>query len=143
MRIIVNTNRIIAALIRDSVSRRLLFSGKADFCTLETAKAEVAKYRAYIAQKSGLTSEAFDETFQSILQKMLVYPKEGIEEFVYREAQKIMDSIDPDDTPFIALALSIPNDGIWTDDQHFARQKKIQSWSTPRLLKRLGLKTLF
>ncbi|MEM3381181.1 MAG: PIN domain-containing protein [Candidatus Bathyarchaeia archaeon] len=42
------------------------------------------------------------------------------------EIRKILDTIDPADTPFIALALSVENDGIWSDDKHFKRQSKIK-----------------
>lgn len=139
MNLVVNTNRIIAALLRDSVSRRILFSGKADFCTLETAKDEVSKHRDYLLKKSKLSQAEFDTALRLIMAKMTIHPKEGIEEPVYREARKIMDAIDPDDTQFIALALATSNDGIWTEDKHFLKQKEVPVWSTSRLLKRLNL----
>ncbi|MBI4014875.1 MAG: hypothetical protein HY365_02890, partial [Candidatus Aenigmarchaeota archaeon] len=53
------------------------------------------------------------------------------------EAKRIMDKIDPDDTPFIALALAVENDGIWSSDKHFERQNKIKIWKTETLLKLL------
>ena len=42
------------------------------------------------------------------------------------EAKEIMDKIDPSDTPFIALALVVENDGIWSDDRHFEEQNRIK-----------------
>ena len=35
------------------------------------------------------------------------------------EAKKIMDKIDPDDTIFIALGLSLKNEDISSHDRHF------------------------
>jgi predicted nucleic acid-binding protein len=35
------------------------------------------------------------------------------------EAKEMMQKIDPDDAPFIAAALAVDNEGIWTDDAHF------------------------
>jgi predicted nucleic acid-binding protein len=51
------------------------------------------------------------------------------------EAAKIMQSIDPDDVPFIAAALAVDNEGIWTDDAHFDRQQRIRVFKTSSLLK--------
>ena len=39
------------------------------------------------------------------------------------------------DVPFLALALSTPNNGIWTDDKHFERQKKVKIWKTADVVK--------
>jgi predicted nucleic acid-binding protein len=50
------------------------------------------------------------------------------------EARKIMDKIDPSDTPFMALALAVENDGIWSDDRHFLRQRRVKTWKTKDLL---------
>jgi len=53
----------------------------------------------------------------------------------HKEAEKIMGKIDKDDVPFVALALSFPNDGIWSEDKHFLKQKKVRVWQTQDLLK--------
>jgi len=53
----------------------------------------------------------------------------------HKEAEKIMGRIDKDDVPFVALALSFPNDGIWSEDKHFLKQKKVRVWQTQDLLK--------
>jgi len=50
------------------------------------------------------------------------------------EARDVMDSIDPDDTLFIAAALAVENNGIWSDDLHFQRQKKIRIFKTSHLI---------
>ena len=37
-----------------------------------------------------------------------------------------MHDIDRDDVMFIAAALAVENEGIWTDDKHFQRQKRLE-----------------
>ena len=54
------------------------------------------------------------------------------------EAKQIIASIDPDDVPFIAAALVVDNDGIWTDDAHFNRQKIIRVFRTASLARSLN-----
>ena len=51
------------------------------------------------------------------------------------EAKEIMDKIDKDDTKFIALALAVDNDGVWSDDRHFEMQTTIRIWKTSELAK--------
>ena len=53
----------------------------------------------------------------------------------FREAERVMGKIDRDDVPFVALALSLPIDGIWTEDKHFLKQKRVKAWRTRDLLK--------
>jgi len=54
-----------------------------------------------------------------------------------KEAEKIMDRIDIDDVPFVALVLSFPNDGIWTEDKHFLKQRRVKVWRARELLRLL------
>ena len=51
------------------------------------------------------------------------------------EAMKIMSKIDEKDAQFIAVALSIKNDGIWSNDKHFEKQEKIQVFKTIDIIK--------
>jgi len=45
-----------------------------------------------------------------------------------------MHEIDADDAPFLAAALSIRCDGIWTEDPHFLKQTATKVWRTKDLL---------
>jgi len=47
-------------------------------------------------------------------------------------SRKILLS-DPDDTPFIALASAVENDGIWSDEEHCKKQSRIGVWKTREL----------
>ncbi len=50
------------------------------------------------------------------------------------EAEEIIGEVDEKDVPFVALALSVPNDGIWSDDEHFKKQGAIRTWSTTEII---------
>jgi predicted nucleic acid-binding protein len=50
------------------------------------------------------------------------------------EAERIIGKIDTGDIPFIALALSIKCDGIWSDDNDLKRQSKVKVWSTREMI---------
>jgi predicted nucleic acid-binding protein len=57
MRLAVDTNRIIAALVKDSASRKILLSDKFDFLTIEITKQEIEEHRQELLDKTRLTDE--------------------------------------------------------------------------------------
>lgn len=136
MKLVVDTNRIIAGLIRDSASRKILLSGKFEFLTVGITKSEIEEHKQEIIDKAKITEEEFNRIFSLLFSKIFVISDVTIEAKM-EEAKQIMDNIDPDDTPFIALALSVENDGVWSDDKHFQQQNRIQIWKTDVLIKLL------
>lgn len=132
MRLVVDTNRVMAALIRDSSSRRILLHLNAELITIPLLKEEVMKYKEVIMTKSKLNETSFDLILQKLYEKMAVLNEEIITKY-REEANAIMDKIDPDDTQFIAAALATNSD-IWSDDSHFQQQKKIKIWKTKDLV---------
>jgi predicted nucleic acid-binding protein len=55
MKIIVDTSRIIAALIRNSYSRTILLSDKFEFLTVNIAKFEIEEHTPEILEKAQIT----------------------------------------------------------------------------------------
>ena len=135
MRLVVDTNRIIAALIKDSISRESIFHLNAQLIAIPLLKEEVLKHKSIIVEKAALSETTFDLILQKLYENM-----DGLDEEIpkkYREeAAKIMDKIDPDDTQFIAAALATNSD-IWSDDTHFTKQNKVKVWTTKELIKSL------
>lgn len=131
MRLIVNTNRIIAALIRDSFSRKIILHLNAELIAIPFLQQELAEHKLEILQKSKLPEFEFDAILDKLHARMILLDQKVIEEFM-KEAIEIMDKIDSDDAPFIAAALATKSD-IWSDDPHFQQQKKIKIWRTKDL----------
>jgi len=129
MRLILDSNILISALIRDSKTREIILKSGFEFFHPRIAIENLNKYKELIIQKSGL-----DELEYEIILKEMVSRIALIDNAVFldklKEANRIMDKIDIEDVVFIALALSIQNDGIWTDDSHFQKQKKIKIYRT-------------
>ena len=72
----------------------------------------------------------------SLLENLILVSIDGYENKM-EEGMKIIGKIDEKDTQFIALALSIENDGIWSNDKHFEKQKKIKVFKAVDILKLL------
>ena len=133
MRLIVNTNRIIAALVRDSVSRKIITHIDAELITIDFSQKEIGKYKTLITKKAKIDYEEFDVILDKLKGYLVILDDRIISEYV-DEARRIMDHIDPDDTPFIAAALATKSE-IWSDDKHFERQNKVKIWKTKDLIK--------
>jgi predicted nucleic acid-binding protein len=133
MRLIANTNRIIAALVRDSASRKIIMSGKLELVTLKFSLKEVSRHKREIQAKAEITPKEFAKLLGMLLKKIYMVEDNLITKRM-KAAHKIMGQIDKADEPFIALALTIKNDGIWSDDKHFMKQKAIKVYTTAELI---------
>ena len=137
MKIIVDTNRIIAGLLKDSTCRKILLNEYFEFYTPEYLFEEIENHRNMILVKSKLNEETFQIVFELILKRVNVVPKSKFYRY-YQEGVQIIGNIDMDDVPFISLALSMHNDGIWSEDKDFRKQKRIRIWSTEELINIIG-----
>lgn len=131
MRLIVDTNILISALIKESVTRKIIMHIKAKLYSPKFLQEEVEKYKDEILRKAKLTETEFIVLFDQIKSKIIFLEYESLGSN-YDEAEKIMKKIDPKDTPFIAAALATNSD-IWSDDKHFEKQKRVQVWKTKDL----------
>ena len=133
MKLIVDSNRILSALIKDGLTRKLLFSKEFEFYTPDYVLEEVREYKEYVVKKTGMTFEQIELLFQIVLENINIIPEEKVKKKM-EEAIKIMENIDRDDSPILACALVVPNDGIWTEDKHFEKQTKVKVWKTEELI---------
>ncbi len=46
----------------------------------------------------------------------------------------LMEAVDPKDSPFLAVGIALPLDGIWSEDGHFAKQTKLKQDTARELL---------
>ena len=134
MIIIIDTNVLISALIRDSVTRKIIVYSGLNFYYPEISLHEIRKYKNLILKKSGLSEDDYENLLGKILEYVLLVPTEEIEEKL-EEAKSIMLHIDPDDVVFIAAALSYPDSLIWSDDAHFEKQARIKVLKTYQFMK--------
>ena len=136
MKLVIDTNILIAALLKDSVTRKILMHPLFSFYIPEHAFKEFAHHEKALIKKSGLTKHRFHEVLASLKKKLIIVPTEEYSGR-YPEALRAMKNIDGTDAPFIALALSFDNDGVWTNDAHFEKQYLVRVWSTADLINEL------
>jgi predicted nucleic acid-binding protein len=125
MIIVIDTNILISALIKDSITRRIIVGSGMSFCYPEISLHEVRKYKKTIMEKSGLGQKELDLLLDNLLEYVVLIPTELIKEHL-DEAKSVMLEIDPKDAVFIAAALAYGNSIIWSDDKDFHRQSRIK-----------------
>lgn len=132
MRIVIDTNRIIASLIRDSTSRKILLNENFSFVTPDHSFFEIYKHEEEIREKANVTHEGFEILIALIFEKIEVIPKSDYISFINESKRLISDM---DDVPFIAVSLALRTDGIWSDDKHFQQQADVRVYRTGDIAK--------
>jgi predicted nucleic acid-binding protein len=127
MKFIIDTNRIIASLIKNSLSRQIINSPLFEFITPDYSLQELSKYEMIIRKKAKLTHKELDLLLALIFEQITIIPKEEYQDFLDKVKTYIEDI---DDVPFVALALAKKVDGIWTDDTHFQTNKQFTVFRT-------------
>jgi predicted nucleic acid-binding protein len=102
----------------------------------EYALEEVRRHRQKIARYARLTPREVDLLLNLLVESVTVVPRERILPS-FQEAEAMMGSVDPDDVPFVALALAVENNGIWSNDRAFERLPGIKVWKTSEIRKYL------
>ena len=136
LRLVVDTNIILSAMIKDSTIRKIIVESDIDFFTPDFTFDEINRHLNYICKKNSLNRK-INLKILAVLSKYINVVDFGFYAHKITEARKLIGKIDEKDIPFLALALSFENDGIWTNDKHFLKQKKMKIWGTKEILKRL------
>ena len=131
--IVIDTNIIISAIIKDSVTRKILVESSLDFGFPKISVAEIEKHKDYIMEKSGLGKLDFEKLLNTLFEYIYLIPQEIVQPQM-EKAASVMGKIDIKDVVFLAAALAL-NSPIWTDDKDFERQNIIKIIKTSDLVR--------
>ena len=131
--LVIDSNVLFSALIKDSVTRRIILESKEKFLLPYYFFEELKSHKQLIKEKTRLTDEELDILMGSLLNKIEIVPKHRLSENS-KEAFDLLKDIDMNDTPFVACALAYPGSAIWSDDKRLKQIKKIKVISTKELI---------
>jgi len=136
MKLVIDTNRIMAGLLRDSTSRKIILHDSFSFYAPDFIETELNKHRLYLLKKAKIPKEDFNLLMQILLNNVKRVP---FEDFLdgYDRAMEIMKPVDENDAPFLAVGLALGIEGIWTEDRHFLRQEILKVYSTGDLIENI------
>jgi predicted nucleic acid-binding protein len=136
MKLVIDTNRIMAGLLKDSSSRKIILHHSFSFFAPDYCETELFKHRQYLMKKVNSSGPDFDLLMHTLLDHVVMVPFEDFEH-AYGHAMEIMETIDANDAPFLAVGLALDIGSIWTEDRHFQKQDLLKVFSTRGLLETL------
>ena len=134
MDLVVDANILFSALIRDSFTYNLLFSGSFHLFTPEYIFTELEKHKEEILKKTERSEEEFFRLLEILKRRIVIVPLEELVPYA-GDAEKLTP--DPDDMAYFALALKL-NCAIWSNDKKLKEQDKIEVYNTHELSKISG-----
>ena len=118
MKLVVDTNIVFSALINPNSiigSVLLNYNDFIDFYSPSLIVAEIDKYHEKLKKYSKLESDELNEIKSYIINSITIINEEYINIKSWEKAYNLIQNIDEDDTPFLALSIDL-NCLLWTGD---------------------------
>ena len=131
MRLVVDTNILISALIKNSLTRKIITGIGYEFFVPSFALDEISKYKNYICEKANITSLIFEEILEILFDNVEIVSIDFYREYLKKSEKLISDK---EDVAFLALSFAL-DCALWSDDKHFDEQDEIKIFKTKDLAK--------
>lgn len=135
MKVVIDSNRVLAAMIKDSTTREILLDPLFEFIAPDFILSEVRNYKERVTEIAEIDENEFDILLALIFEHITIIPEIGYREFIDSMKNEISD---PKDLPYIAACLASNAQYVWTHDPHFDEQNKIKKLTNIDLLKISG-----
>ncbi|MFC6988456.1 PIN domain-containing protein [Haloplanus sp. GCM10025708] len=132
MKLVVDANVVISALIADSKTRELIVTLKPDLLTPEVVHDEIGNYEGLIVEQSRLSSDRVQQFIDLLFQYIEVVPASEFYPYI-EEAEDAVGDTDPDDVLYVACALA-RDAGLWSDDSDFDAQDLVSVFTTSEVI---------
>lgn len=136
MRLVVDTNALVAALLRDSTARRILLSPDLELYSPETLLEEVEGHKGELVTKSGLAPEDLENLLSDLLRRVAIVPVRRFKPHL-AAAERAIGTVDENDAPLLAAALAVKASGVWSDDSDFQKQGLVKVFRTKDLVEKM------
>jgi predicted nucleic acid-binding protein len=134
MRLVVDANVILSALISDSMTRRLIVTGNDELAAPAYIHEEVKRYVPLVVEKTDRNQATVEELAERLFTFITIVPHEEVVNRLH-EAARAMQEIDPDDTLYIATAL-VSDTTVWSDDNGLQEQNIVPVVTTTDMVER-------
>ena len=128
MKLVIDANVVISALIADSKTRELIVTLEPDLLTPAFVYDEIENYEDLIVEKSGMEPDRVTQFVDLLFQYIEVVPADDFYPAIERADSTIGDT-DSDDVLYLACAIA-SNSAIWSDDSDFDEQNLVEVYST-------------
>lgn len=137
MQIVIDSNVLFSALIKNSVTRKIILDYDGLFLFPSYIFEELSNHKEELLSRSKMDTQQFNQLLGIILSKVVIVSSKVLENHK-EKALEIVNYIDINDVLFFACALAYPDSVIWSNDKELKRQNKIRILNTKELLKELS-----
>jgi predicted nucleic acid-binding protein len=128
MKLVIDANVVISALIADSKTRELIVTLEPDLLTPAFVHDEIENYEDLIVEKSGMEPDRVAKFIDLLFQYIEIVPAKEFHPAIERADEAIGDT-DPDDVLYLACAIA-REAAIWSDDSDFDEQDLVEAYTT-------------
>ena len=132
MKLVVDANIVISALISDSKTRELIVTLEPSLVTPAVVYDEVEKYEALIVEKSGMDVDRVRQFLELLFGHIETVPASDFYQHI-EQADSAIGETDPDDVLYVACALGC-DASIWSDDSDFDEQDFVPVFTTSEVI---------
>lgn len=132
MKIIVDTNVVVAAVLKDSITRRILLYPRISYYSPEFMLTEFSLHKNEIMHKTHLTKNSFPTIQNLVFSNLKIVQKLNYNHYM-KAAEEIVGNIDRNDVQYFALSLAISADGIWSYDKRLTKQGRVRIFNTSEM----------
>lgn len=132
MKLVVDANVIISALVSDSKSRELIVTLEPELLTPEIVHDEIGRHRELIVEKSGMDDDRVEQFLELLFRYIETVSVADFHGEIDKAEEAIAD-IDPDDVLYVACALACEA-AIWSDDSDFEEQSLVEVYPTVQVV---------
>lgn len=119
-----DANRILSALLKDGSTRDAILKTGATLFAPEDLQDELGRHLPDLARRIGVTAEELTVILKPLLKRI-----EWVSEETYRphlkRAKQALEDVDPKDVCYLACALAVEADAIWSYDLDFDKQRLV------------------
>ncbi len=137
MELVIDANVLLAALLKEAITRELLLDARLRLCAPEHLISETLRHlktNAPLRKRIQLSAKDLEELFYLLTQEIETIPKK---EFISQMNEAFNVAPHKEDAPYLALALS-RNIPIWSNDKGIHTQSKVKVYTTKELISLLG-----
>ena len=135
MKFVIDTNILFSAMVKKSITRKIILSDVFELYVPEYLFEEINKHKDLILRKAKISDRDFIALLTLFQKHMKIVKKEFYQDKI-PIAEEVMKEIDITDSPFLALALAL-NCLIWSNDGHFKKQNLVKVYTTKEILELL------
>jgi len=132
MELVIDSNIVMSALIRDSLTRKIILDSNHRFYAPEFLRNEIEKYEDLIGQKANLNKSEVETLVNLVIGEVEILPIESYESKIDK-AEDLIGDEDIKDGPFLSVALH-KECQIWSDDKDFEQQEKVEVKTTEEII---------